>query len=261
MMQKAMTITSISKYQGMMDDEATFTLNAILEQPSSFHAEFMRYSYSVLTTAFMGFTIRSASDPFIEHNESFTAEVMNTFRPDYFPSNVFPVLRYLPMWTLPSLRKMESLRKRNIGEMWAMKKKISDRVSEGTATESVYKHFLQNRSEYNVTDEEAVHTFQTLIDGGTRSPHNNLLGFLFLMMEYPEWQRKLQDEVDKVVGKGRLPNYQDIADLPTVRAVVKEGVRYRSLIAEMGVSHTLEQDDIYEGFFFEKGTTLHATFA
>jgi pseurotin biosynthesis cytochrome P450 monooxygenase len=261
MIQKAMSIASISRYQSLMDDEATFTLAAILERPSSFHDEFMRYSYSVLTTSFMGFTVRSPSDPFIENNETFTAEIMKSFRPDYYPSNVFPILRYLPTWTLPSLRKMESLRRVYIDEMWAFKEETVKRVNDGTATDSVYKHFILNRDDYNLTDEEAVHTFQTMIDGGTRSPHNNLLGFLVLMMEYPEWQRKLQDEVDRVVGKDRLPTYEDIPNLPTVRAVVKEGVRYRSLVAEMGVSHCLEQDDVFEGFFFQKGTTLHATFA
>ncbi|KND88299.1 Cytochrome P450 [Tolypocladium ophioglossoides CBS 100239] len=261
LMHSAVSIASINKYQSLMDDEATFTLHALLQSPSSFHDEFLRYSYSVLTSSMLGFSVRSASDPYIHHNEDFTAEIMKSFRPDCFPSNVFPFLRRMPSWLVPSLRTMERLRREYVEQMWSFRSKIEKSVKDGSAMESIYKHFLLNRGDYAVTDEESVHTFQAMIDGGTRSPHNNLLTFLFLMMEYPEWQRKLQKEVEQVVGNDRMPSYKDIPNLPTVRAIVKEGVRFRSIVAEMGISHCLEQDDIYEGYFFEKGTVFHATFA
>ncbi|KAK1979521.1 putative cytochrome P450 oxidoreductase [Colletotrichum cereale] len=260
MIHGAISITSINKYQSLMDNEATFTLLELTQSPSSFNDQFLRYSYSVLTTSLLGFPVRSTSDPYMHHNEEFTAEIMKGFRPDCFPSNVFPILRALPYWLVPSLRKMESLRREYEEQMWRFRREIERLVKEGKATESVYKNFLLNRSEYSVTDEESVHTFQALLDGGTRSPHNNLLTFLFLMMDYPEWQRKLQEEVDSVCGEHRMPNYTDIPQLPTVRAVVKEGVRYRSIVAEMSVSHALQADDIYNGFYFEKGTVFHAPF-
>lgn len=198
---------------------------------------------------------------FIDHNETFTAELMNSFRPDCFPSNVFPILRKMPKWLTPSLRLMEKLRHEYVGEMWAFRRKIEKLVQDGSATECIYKHFLTNRDQYSVTDEESVHTFQAMIDGGTRSPHNNLLTFLYLMMEFPEWQKKLQEEVDIVVGGDRMPSHTDIPNLPTVRAIVKETVRYRSIVAEMGISHCLQVDDIYKGYFFEKGTVFNAIFA
>ncbi|KAI1737461.1 putative cytochrome P450 oxidoreductase [Xylaria scruposa] len=261
MMQSAVNITSINKYQSLMDDEATFTLKALLLSHDSFHEELLRYSYSVLTTSLFGFSIRTPTDPFIQHNETFTAEVMNSFRPDRFPSNVFPLLRRLPMWSLPSLATMERLRKQYVGEMWAFRGKLMNLVKDGSASECIYKEFLLNRDKYSVTDEESVHTFQAMIDGGTRSPHNNLLTFLYLMMEYPEWQEKLQEEVDNVAGKNRMPSYTDIPNLPTVRAVVKETVRYRSIVAELGIGHCLQEDDVYEGYFFEKGTVFNVLFA
>lgn len=261
MMHSAISITAINKYQTLMGDEANITLRALLESPDSFHDEFLRYAYSVLTTSMLGFSIPSASDPYIRENEEFTSNIMNSFRPDCFPSNVFPILRRMPRWLVPSLALLERLRVAYSEQMWEMRRRVEKTVREETAKDSIYKHFLLNRDDYNVTEEESVHTFQGMLDGGTRSPHNNLLTFLFLMMEYPEWQRKLQEEVDRVVGSDRLPNHHDIPNLPTVRAIVKEGLRYRSIAAEMGISHQLETDDTYDGYFFEKGTVFHATFA
>lgn len=261
MIQNAVNITSINKHQVLMDNEATQSLMAIIQSPSDFDAELLRYAYSVLTTSLLGFSIPSPSDPYIEYNEGFTAKIMTSFRPDCFPSNVFPFLRHMPEWLVPSLRTMEELRREYVDQMWILRSMVEESVKKGTALDSIYKHFLLNRSDYAVTDEESVHTFQGMLDGGTRSPHNNLLTFLFLMMEYPDWQVKLQKELDEVVGKHRMPSYVDIPNLPTVRAVVKEGIRYRSIKAEMGITHCLDRDDVYEGYFFEKGTVFHATFS
>jgi cytochrome P450 len=96
-----------------------------------------------------------------------------------------------------------------------------------------------------------------MIAAGVASPHNLLLTFLFLMMEYPEWQKKLQEQVDQVVGKDRQPCFEDIPDLPVVRAVVKESIRYRTIKAELGIPHRLEVDDVYQGYFFPKNTVFH----
>jgi cytochrome P450 len=49
----------------------------------------------------------------------------------------------------------------------------------------------------------------------------------FLAMElYPEVQRKAQAELDSVIGSDRLPTMQDMKDLPYVRCVVKEVLRW-----------------------------------
>ena len=80
------------------------------------------------------------------------------------------------------------------------------------------------------------------------------------MMLHPEWQEKVQEEVDRVVGPDRLPTFADVPNLPTVRAVVKEDIRYRSIVAENGIPHRLDEDDTYEGYVFSKGTVFHSNF-
>jgi cytochrome P450 len=51
---------------------------------------------------------------------------------------------------------------------------------------------------------------------------------LFLVLTlYPEIQRKAQEEIDRVVGHNRLPEFQDIESLPFVRAIVMELLRWQ----------------------------------
>ena len=48
------------------------------------------------------------------------------------------------------------------------------------------------------------------------------------MMMNPDAQRKAQQEIDRVVGNGRLPEFSDRADLPFVDCILKETLRYGS---------------------------------
>lgn len=45
------------------------------------------------------------------------------------------------------------------------------------------------------------------------------------MLLYPDIQRKAQIEVDRVVGRDRLPDFSDEPSLPYVTALVKEVLR------------------------------------
>ena len=47
------------------------------------------------------------------------------------------------------------------------------------------------------------------------------------MALHPEVQRKAQDELDQIVGKGRLPDYTDLDSLPYIQALLKELLRWQ----------------------------------
>ncbi|KAI8649870.1 hypothetical protein NCS56_01437900 [Fusarium sp. Ph1] len=257
----AISITSNDKYLELMEEEAKLTMRDLVDDPSDFDNHMKRYAFGVLTRSMLGFRVSSADDPFITETDSFIDEAMKCFRPDEYPGNVFPFLRYLPTWLVPSLGNMERIKNKAYDEIFKLQKKIELSVKKGTASPSTYRHFFENRDEYVISNEEAGYAFDSMVGGGTRSPYNALLTFLYLMMEFPEWQEKLQRHVDKVVGPDRLPCFADIPNLPMVRAVVKEGIRYRSIMAELGIPHRLEEDDIYDGYFFPKDTVLHANYA
>ena len=83
-----------------------------------------------------------------------------------------------------------------------------------------------------------------------------MMSFVLSVVHHPEWLSKLQTEVDSVCGADRLPTLQDTPQLPTVRAVTKEVLRWRPVTAG-GVPHQLIKDDVYNNFFIPAGTNLH----
>ena len=49
--------------------------------------------------------------------------------------------------------------------------------------------------------------------------------FILAIVLYPEVQHRAREELDRVVGRNRLPEYEDQADLPYISAIVKEVYR------------------------------------
>jgi cytochrome P450 len=78
------------------------------------------------------------------------------------------------------------------------------------------------------------------------------------MLHYPDTMAKGQAELDRVIGRDRLPEFDDMSSLPYLNALIKETMRWRT-IAHMGVPHSLMEDDVYEGKVIPKGTTVIAS--
>jgi cytochrome P450 len=75
------------------------------------------------------------------------------------------------------------------------------------------------------------------------------------MVLNPGAMRKAQDELDRVVGKGRLPDLSDIADLPYIDALVKEILRW-GIPVPLSIPNRVIQDDEYRGCFIPAGATV-----
>jgi len=75
------------------------------------------------------------------------------------------------------------------------------------------------------------------------------------MILNPEVQSKAQEELDRVVGPNRLPEFSDELELPYIRAVCKEVLRWNAVIP-LGVAHRNIRDDEYRGMFIPKGSTI-----
>jgi len=79
--------------------------------------------------------------------------------------------------------------------------------------------------------------------------------FFVAMLLYPDIQQKAQDELDSVIGRDRLPTFEDRPRLPFIDAVCKEILRWRP-VTPLALPHAAMKDDIYDGFFIPKGAVV-----
>jgi cytochrome P450 len=66
------------------------------------------------------------------------------------------------------------------------------------------------------------------------------------MILYPDVQKRVQAELDAVVGRKRLPMFEDRASLPYLEATIKESLRFHPP-TPLGIAHRLIEDDVVQG--------------
>lgn len=69
---------------------------------------------------------------------------------------------------------------------------------------------------------------------------------------------RAQEELDRVVGKDRLPDFDDLPRLEFVRAIASETLRWRPVAVLGGTPHASTADNVYKGMFIPKGSTIIA---
>jgi len=75
------------------------------------------------------------------------------------------------------------------------------------------------------------------------------------MILNPKAMKKAQEELDRVVGKGELPDFSHKDNLPYIDALVKELLRWSPPLP-IAVPNLATQDDIYRGYFIPAGATV-----
>ncbi|CCM06848.1 uncharacterized protein FIBRA_09153 [Fibroporia radiculosa] len=77
------------------------------------------------------------------------------------------------------------------------------------------------------------------------------------MVMHPVVQARAQAELDTVVGKTRLPTFDDRERLPYLQCVISEVFRW-GVATPVGVPHRSTEDDEYNGWHIPKGTMVIA---
>ncbi|KAG0706547.1 cytochrome P450 [Suillus ampliporus] len=86
---------------------------------------------------------------------------------------------------------------------------------------------------------------------------STLLVFILAMVLNPEAQAKAQAEIDRVVGKDRLPDFDDRPALPYVEAILRETLRWHPALL-FGPPRATTTNDIYKGYFIPEGVIVFA---
>uniref|UniRef100_A0A0K0FGA1 Cytochrome P450 18a1 (inferred by orthology to a D. melanogaster protein) n=1 Tax=Strongyloides venezuelensis TaxID=75913 RepID=A0A0K0FGA1_STRVS len=91
--------------------------------------------------------------------------------------------------------------------------------------------------------------------GGIETTYTTLKWFLLIIMKHLDVQKKLQDEIDEVIGKDRLVQLSDKAKLPYMNAVINESQRYANIFA-FSPRHKCTKDTVINGHLIPKDTLV-----
>jgi cytochrome P450 len=169
----------------------------------------------------------------------------------------FPSLQCLPEWMVGRWRslgkRMFEHDSRVYLDLWEDLKK---RTADGTAPDCFCKTFYINDPEKSGIDNlGAAYTCGGLVEAGSETTATTLNNWMLVMTLNPDVVNKAHEELDEVVGSDRLPTWEDEPNLPYIRAIIKEILRWRP-VNKFGMTHATSEDDWYNGYFIPKGSVV-----
>jgi len=181
----------------------------------------------------------------------------NSNIPGKYMVESIPALLYLPSFLTPWRTAALAQRKIDIDSYTRLVNEVQAKMDKGVAPVSFCRQLLENKSKLGMTDLELAYAVATPFGAGVETSSGTLLSFMLACAEFgPSFIPKAQQELDVVVGKDRLPTFDDYEDLPYIRAVVNETMRWRPVAVLGGTPHASTEDFEYNGMFIPKGSSI-----
>lgn len=190
------------------------------------------------------------------HNIDVFTEIMSAGGAAF--ADFFPILRNLPAILYPIKRRAaehhEVEKAMYLGWYRSVREAIVNKLPTARACACV--DIVELQQQEGFADDFAAYIAGTLFEAGSDTTGNELYAFAQAMILYPSVQRKAQAEIDALMGEERWPTVDDMAELPYVRACVKETLRWMPTLILGAAPHSLMEDDSYMGYHLPAGAMV-----
>lgn len=177
-------------------------------------------------------------------------------RPGAWLVDWVPFLDYLPNFLAPWRASAVDLRNRIMPFFNIFYNVMKERVRNGTAPDCFLARLLAQ--EGSVFEEsEPPHIIATTMAAGTDTTATTLQWFFKAALLFPDAIKTAQDEIDRVVGPDRLPNWEDRPNLPYLAALVNETHRWATA-TPLAFIHATSEADVYRGKDIPNGAIVYS---
>ncbi|KAH9951882.1 cytochrome P450, partial [Amylocystis lapponica] len=253
----------VPAYRDLQTREAHILLKNLLYQPTENSWHVRRFSTAIIMDLVYGQRVVSNDDEFINFAK-YTTEALESGPAGSSLLDFFPALQYVPQWVpgMPWVFEAVHAHRSKVRMMHDLPFELVRRdMTAGVAKPSFVSTHLEGlyRSNCDTADEleDIKGVAYTVFVGGAETTWATIMVFILAMIRVPEAQRKAQEEIDRVIGSGRMPDFSDRASLPYVECVLEETLRFHPVVP-LGLPHRTMEDDIYNGMFIPKGSTVLA---
>ncbi|KAH8093927.1 cytochrome P450 [Cristinia sonorae] len=215
----------------------------LMKAPHHIRHHAQRYSASVVLA--VAFGLRAP-----RYSNSLVSEFFETYRAfenilvpgSAPPIDHFPILNHIPerfaVWKRRSREIREGQRRLWFKLADICQQRLDEHRPSGCFLESV----LKKKDRYELDHEQIAYLGGNLMEGGSDTTSVFMETFISLMVQYPEVQKRAQEEIDAVVGNSRSPIYADFESLPYLQAVIKEVHRFHPT-APVTIPHVATADE------------------
>ncbi|XP_032086273.1 cytochrome P450 2W1 [Thamnophis elegans] len=170
--------------------------------------------------------------------------------------NVYPFLGFLLKPHKEILKRIREACEIIEKYMRASKEKLSRNQLQSYIDSMLFKQLQEgeNGKKNTFHNSHVLASVLDLVMAGTETTATTLQWAALMMMKYPEIQRKVKQEIQQVLGSGRLPVYEDRNKMPFTNAMIHEVQRFSSIVQHF--PRCTAVDTHFRGYFIPKGTPV-----
>ncbi|KAI0643186.1 cytochrome P450 [Trametes meyenii] len=237
-------------------------LKNLADAPQNYK-EHIRYAVAATVLKVLyGFDAKEKGDPIIK-KVSEALSCASELATGTHPVDFFPFLRHVPGWfpgcgfqyVMAKCKASVTLMKE---APFAQMEAAIDRGQAAPRGLAI----LLSKIDDDAGSEEAAYRKDVLknvgliaFEAGSDTSYSTLMAFFLAMSQYPDVQKKAQAELDRVVGRSRLPDFDDREALVYIDAIIKESLRWH-VVLPLCLPHRTLDNDVFDGYFIPAGTLL-----
>ncbi|KAH8101908.1 cytochrome P450 [Cristinia sonorae] len=237
--------------------EAYRLINDVLDAPENYKEHVQRMAGAVVMALVYGHDARKHDDWLLQIASKGARTIESVGPVGAHLVDLIPILRFIPDWFPGAgFKRLPPGTREALSDMrFVPYNYVKEKMAMGTAVDCYVTELLEMTKSQ---DEEGVRdTAANNYSAGSDTTTALLISAILALTVNPIIQARLQAELDTVVGKDRLPDFSDKDNLPYLQCVISEAIRWGA-VTPIGVPHTSVQDDVYDGMYIPKGTTIIA---
>jgi cytochrome P450 len=233
MFQSAFSPTSIIQYRDKQENLARALVKQIIQNPTQWRHLLTRFASSLILSIAYGIRITEDNDPYIVLADKIAWYFANGGSPGSTSVDIAPIIRRLPTWVriFPSLnfaRDSYLMVREFVESPFAS---VKTQMASGLAGFSFVRRMLEEKQsagigdQSGITEDDIKGAAATMYAAGADTTLSTLVVWVLCMVQNPEVQENARQELDRVVGRDRLPNLADRGTLPCIDRMVYETAR------------------------------------
>ncbi|KAL4923115.1 cytochrome P450 [Aspergillus undulatus] len=255
-----LTLRSASRYRPLQDLESQQLLFDVLaewdlsgERGIDFHHHFERAMASTIYALNYGYRLRTGHEKELLDGKRVQAEFARTGQVGAYLVDSFPSLNHLPRFLAPWKKEGEELyeleRSLHVGNL---------EKGLGGKGWNFAKYMETSPEAKEMSTEELAFDLGILADAGLDTSTVALDWFIVAWITSGEkggWVRTAQKLLHEVVGRERMPTFEDRPRLAYIDAIASETLRWRPVVVS-GVPHFTKTEDTYMGYRIPANSTV-----
>ncbi|KAJ7572229.1 cytochrome P450 [Mycena floridula] len=254
--QQVFKADSALNYQPIQTRKVHDMLEGLLTSPDKWMEHNRTLSAAIIMSLLYGYDIAPTNDYYVSIAEHAMVNLGQAISPGLYTVNVIPAMRHLPSWF-----EFHKFAKKTRDLVDAMRDKpmefVRRNLAQNTEGECLLGNLIQKSKDMRLEGKEDPHPEEILkilaqtTYAGMLPTVSSLGTFIYAMTLNPRVVTKAQEELDRVVGRDRLPTHEDAPNLPYIEAILRETFRFRPVLP-LGLPHKNIDRDVYNEYYIPK---------